>query len=163
MKSIVQKLIAAAVAFSATGLVLPEANAANLKLEGYGYYKLSNTVKYYANPPKQGGRYYKFKGGDYYHKATIGMDYLTNYSNSSSGDLSFEFWAMSYYGATKGIILMTEGLSPIRANRSFGDLIGSGYAIDLDTKRYPDINIWEYTRKGWTFRDALTFDYKTWL
>ena len=163
MKSIIHKLIAAAVAVSATGFVAPEARAADLRLEGYGYYEVANYVRFYAKPPKQGGRFNKFRGGDYYHKAEIGMDFLTNYSNSRSGDLSFEFWAMPYFGATKGIILMTEGLSPIRANRSFRNLTGEGYAIDLDRRRFPELNLWEYTRKGWKFRDALSFDYKAWL
>ncbi len=163
MKSILTKLIAAAVVFSASGFVLPEAKAANLRLEGYGYYEVSNYVKYYAKPPKQGGRFNKFRGGDYYHKAEIGMDYLVNHSNSRSGDLSFEFWAMPFYGATKGIILMTQGLSPIRANRAYNNLTGKGYAIDLDRRRYPELNIWEFTRQGWKFRDALSFNYKAWL
>lgn len=159
----INKLTAAAVAFSTTGFVLPEANAANLRLEGYGYFEVANYVRYYAKPPTQGGRFNKFRGGDYYHRAEIGMDFLTNNSNSRSGELSFEFWAMPFFGATNGIILMTEGLSPIRAKRSYRNLTGEGYAIDLDRRRFPELNIWEYTGPNWKFRDALTFDYKAWL
>ena len=163
MKHIITKLIAVAVALAATGVAVPEAKAAKLRLEGYGFFEVSNYVRFYAKPPRQGGRFDRFRGGDYYHRAEIGMDYLTNFSNRRSGDMSFEFWAMPYYGATSGIILMTEGLSPIRANRSFPDLRGSGYAIDLDRRRFPELSLWEYTRRGWKFRDVLTFDYQAWL
>jgi hypothetical protein len=163
MKSIIQKITTCTVALSAGTFTLPEAKAADLRLEGYGYFEVANYVRYYAKPPSQGGRFNKFRGGDYYHRAEIGMDFLSNRSNSRSGELSFEFWAMPFFGATKGIILMTEGLSPIRANRNYRNLTGEGYAISLDERRFPELNLWEFTRRGWKFRDALTFDYKAYL
>lgn len=164
MKSIICKFTIAAMALAGIGAVVPEAKAANLTLDGTGYFEVANRVKYYAKfkAPKQSGRYYNL-GADYYHKAEIGMDYLTNNSAKKSGDLSFEFWAMPYYGATSGVILMTEGLSPIKGRRSFTNLNAAGYAIDLDRRRFPELNIWEFNGRKWNFRDALTFDYKTWL
>ncbi len=163
MKSIIQKLTTCALALTSAPLFLSEAKAADLALEGFGYFEVANYVRYYGNPPQQSGRFNRFRGGDYYHRAEIGMDFLSNRSNSRSGELSFEFWAMPFFGATKGIILMTEGFNPIRANRGYRNLTSEGYAISLDARRFPELNLWEYTRSGWQFRDALTFDYKAYL
>lgn len=164
MKSILCKLTVAAVAIAGMTSFAPKAEAAKLLLDGYGYYKVANKVKYYPQfkAPKQSGRYINL-GADYYHKTSYGMDYLTNQSRAKSGDLSFEFWAMPYYGATKGVVLMTHGLKPIKARKTFSKVSAKGWAVDLDRRRFPELSIWEYTRQGWKFRDALTFDYKTWL
>ncbi|RYD42107.1 MAG: hypothetical protein EOP85_11670 [Verrucomicrobiaceae bacterium] len=163
MKSIISKFIAAAVAISATGIAIPKAEAAKIRLEGFGFYEVANKVRYFATPPKQGGRFYRFKGGDYYHKAEIGVDYMVNRSNSRSGDLSFEFWAMPFYGSTNGIILMTTSVGSLKARKQASDVDEDGQAIDLNRRRFPELNVWEYTRSGWKFRDALSFDYKAWL
>jgi hypothetical protein len=91
------------------------------------------------------------------------MDFVTNRSNGKSGSLSFEYWAMPYYGASKGIVLMTDSLKPIKGRDSNMDAQKSGKGVYIDRKRFPEINIWEFTRKGWKFRDALSFAYKDWL
>jgi hypothetical protein len=91
------------------------------------------------------------------------MDFITNHSSNSSGSLSYEFWGIPYYGASQGVILMTSGLAPLRGGYSYEQLYVSGYALALDEWRYPDINLWELTRKGWRFKDSLTFTKKTFL
>jgi hypothetical protein len=58
---------------------------------------------------------------------------------------------------------MTHGLSPLRGGYSYRKLSVSGHALSLDEWRYPDINLWEYTRKGWKFKDSLTFTKKSYL
>lgn len=165
MKSIISKLTLAAIALAGAGFLVPQADAAKLRLEGTGYYEVANKVKYYtkSKAPRQSGRPTYNLGKGYYHKAEIGMDYLVNYSGVKSGTLSFEFWAMPYYGATQGVVLMKEGLNPIRAGREFNNLRAVGWALDLDRRRFPELNIWELSKGGWTFRDALSFDYKVWL
>jgi hypothetical protein len=64
---------------------------------------------------------------------------------------------MPFYGASKGIVLMTRGLDPLKPGATRTNKRCNGYAIYLDEFRFPEINIWEYTRKGWKFRDALSF------
>lgn len=136
---------------------IPEASATDVTLDGYGYYNRSNKMRYYGKDgTRQSGRY-RYLGADYYRSTRIGMDYLTNRSNYRSGSLSFEFWAMPYYGATDGIVLMTLGTSPLPAGRSKRNFSATGYAVSLETYRYPELNIWEYTSEGWGFRDALSF------
>ena len=77
--------------------------------------------------------------------------------------MSFEIWAMPYYGATKGIILMTRHLNPLYANNYYVSKERTGYAISLDAYRFPELNLWEFTRNGWKWRDALTFKRKGYL
>ena len=162
MKSIVTKITTAALALLAMAHVAPEAKAANITLDGYGYYALGTKVTYYGSAPKQTGRY-KSLGSDYYHKITYEMDFITNRSGSSSGSLSYEFWAMPYYDSKSGIILMTRGLQPMAGGLSVKSLSKSGLGVFLDARRFPEMNIWEYTSKGWKFRDFLTFPRKIWL
>ncbi len=159
MKSLVQKLTTAAAAALALALSMPEANAAKITLDGYGYYALKTKVTYYGSAPKQSGRYSTL-GSDYYHKLAYRMDFLTNRSNSSSGSLSYEFWAMPYYGATTGIVLLTRSVQPMRAQQSIKNASKEGLGVFLDARKFPEMNIWEYTRKGWKFRDALSFTRK---
>lgn len=162
MTAIFKKLSLAAALAMTAATVAPEAKAANVTLDGYGQYFLGNTVKYYGGGVKQGGRY-KNLGADYYTKATIKMDFITNRSNAGSGSLSFEFWAMPYKGATTGIILMTKGLDPLPGRKSYNYVSAKGYAINLDRRRFPELNLWEFTRNGWKFRDVLSFPRKVWL
>ena len=162
MKSTLRKLTAAAFAILAVGNSIPTAKAADLTLDGYGSYSLGTSVSYYNTPPKQYGRYSNL-GRDYYHSATIRIDYVTNNSNSYSGDLSFELWAKRYYDGTSGIVLMTHsasGLSPYAANKV---LSRSGKAVSIDRYRFPELNLFEYTRNGWKSRDYLTFSKKTYM
>ncbi|MES2439613.1 MAG: hypothetical protein V4584_11125 [Verrucomicrobiota bacterium] len=162
MKSLIQRLASTGLALFAMSAAIPEAKATNVTLDGYGYYSIGNTVKFYGSGAKQTGRYRNL-GRDYYHSTTIRMDFVTNNSNNRSGDMSFEFWAMPYYDATSGIILMTRGVDPLLAGGSNRDFSKKGKAISLDARRFPELNLWEYTRKGWKFRDALTFKNKAWL
>ncbi|MEX1114440.1 MAG: hypothetical protein WEB53_04275 [Akkermansiaceae bacterium] len=160
MKSIITQLSTCALAMVALITTASETQAADVRLDGYGSYSLSKTVKYYGSGgPSQSGRYRKL-GSDYYKSATIRMDFLTNRSTSKSGDLSFELWAMPYYGATSGIILMTEALSPQAGDSSRSNVAKEGKAISLDARRFPEFNLFEYTRKGWKSRDYLSFSRK---
>ncbi len=164
MRTFVKKLTSAAVALCAVAVSIPETQAAKVTLDGFGYYALKKKVTYYGNNsvPKQSGRY-KSLGSDYYHKLAYQMDFITNRSNSQSGSLSWEFWAMPYLGSTSGIIIMTRQLQPFGPRKSFKNLEKEGLGIYIDRKRFPEMNLWEYTRKGWQFRDALSFTRKTFL
>lgn len=162
MKSIISKLTTAAVALFAVSTAIPKAEAAKITLDGYGYYALGTKVTYYGSAPAQSGRY-KSLGSDYYHKITYEMDFITNRSASGSGSLSYEFWAMPYYGSTTGIILMTRGVQPMYGGQSVKSLTKSGLGVFLDARRFPEQNIWEFTNNGWKFRDSLTFTRKIWL
>lgn len=162
MKSISQSLsIITAVALTMIGTA-PESHAAKVTLDGSGFYKLRPVVNYHDGGARQSGRYRNL-GGDYYHKGKIGMDWITNNSKSRSGTLSFELWAMPYYGATSGIILMTRKLKPLYGNYYYESKVRTGFAISLDARRFPELNLWEFTRKGWKWRDALTFKRKGYL
>lgn len=162
MRSLVKKLTTSAVALCAIAVSVPEIQAAKVTLDGYGYYALRKKVTYYQSPPAQSGRY-KSLGSDYYHKLSYQMDFITNRSNSGSGSLSYEFWAMPYLGATSGIIIMTRKLKPFEPHASFKNIEKEGLGIYIDRRRFPEMNLWEYTRKGWKFRDALSFTRSTWL
>jgi hypothetical protein len=141
---------------------IPAAQAADVTLDGYGYYKLSYYDAYLRKGAKQGGRYRNL-GADYYRKAEISMDFASNRSNTRSGDLSFELWALPFYGATSGTILMTHGLKYLKPNQYIRGLRKAGSAISLAEYQFPDFSIWEYTTEGWVFRDSLTFSKKDWL
>lgn len=162
MKSLVQKLSLVTAALFAVGTSIPDAQAANLTLDGFGYYDIQNRVRFFPGGAKQGGRYRNL-GADYYHKTTIEMDFITNRSYSRSGSMSFEFWAMPYYDANKGIILMTRGIGALGSRGSVVGADKTGYAVSLNARRFPELNLWEYTRSGWRFRDSLTFTRKTYL
>lgn len=159
MKSIISKL---ATAFIAVAALSPSIKAANVTLDGYGFYSLGTKVTYKGTPPKQGGRYNNL-GSDYYHNITYQMDFITNRSNGGSGSLSWEFWAMPYLGSESGIILITRGVGPMPGTSSIKSPNKSGAGIFLDARRFPEMNIWEYTNKGWKNRDYLTFPNKVWL
>lgn len=160
MKSILHHLTAATVALLAVTAAIPEAKAAQVTLDGTGFYSLARRLVYHPEPGlKQSGRK-PYLGEGYYHKAEIGMDYITNRSTRRSGDLSFELWAMPYYGANSGIILMTKGLNRLGGGNSYRDASPEGFAVLLDRRRFPELNLWEYTRRGWKYRDALSFTRK---
>lgn len=162
MKSIIQQSIAvAAVLFTVAGLI-PESQAADMRLNGSGYYWLGNREVFSNSGKEQSGRY-KNLGQDYYHKVEYGIDYVANNSYSSSGKLSYELWAMPYYGATSGIVLMTRQLGAFASRESKEDVWKNGYAISLNRNRFPEQSLWERTRNGWKFRDALTFSRKAYL
>jgi hypothetical protein len=152
---------AAAAAFTLIG-ALPEARAAKVRLDGSGYYELGTNIRYYPTGTRQTGRYDNL-GTDYYHRATIGVRWMTNQSPGRSGSLSFELWGMPYYGATKGIVLMTYGVWSLAGRQYRNNPSVTGNAVFLDRYRFPELNLWENTRKGWRWRDNLTFRRKNLL
>jgi hypothetical protein len=162
MKSIVKLLTTAALALSAIVLSTPEIRAADVRLEGYGEYFLNRNDAFFNRAPKQSGRYLKL-GRDYYRKTEIQIDYISNLSRTGSGSLSFELWAMPYYGATSGIVMMTRGLAPLRGGRSYKEVSVRGYALSLGEEKIPEFNLWEYTRRGWRNRSHLTFEESDYL
>jgi hypothetical protein len=161
MKSLIHRLVlTAGVTLAAASI--PAAHAAKVTLDGYGYYSLKDVVDYYGKGVKQSGRYTNL-GSDYYHKASYRMDFVTNHSSSGSGALSYELWAMPYYGATSGPILITRGLNPLAGGNYYKNASREGLAISLDAMGFPELDLWEYTRSGWKWRSALTFTHKTLL
>jgi hypothetical protein len=159
MKSIIKRLTTATAALFAVATILPEAQATKVTLEGYGSYKLAGSDGYFDNPPVQGGRYNSL-GRDYYHRAVIKMDYITNKSRTRSGDMSFELWGMAYYDATTGLVLMTRGINPVRGKRNIRAIREEGYAVSINEFRFPELDLYEYTSSGWIARDHLTFSKK---
>jgi hypothetical protein len=155
MKTFFRK-IPAGIAALAMSVVAPHAKATDLTLDGYGYYSLGSRITYFIDGRYQGGRFGNF-GKNYYRRATMRTDFITNWSSYRSGSMSYEFWGMPYYGASKGLIVMTRGLDPLGAGRYYKGRTVEGYAISPDSRRYPEFSLWEYTRKGWRFRDALSF------
>ncbi len=162
MKSLTQQLAAVATSVLAIAVFIPATQAADIRLQGSGYYDIGSFEIRSRYGKEQGGRYDNL-GGGYYHDIEYGMDYISNESGSRSGSLSYEFWALSYYGATSGTILMTRGLNSLAGDRSYIDLYRLGYGRSLNRYRYPEQNIWEFTSRGWRFRDSLAFSNKTLL
>lgn len=159
MKTIAS-IVAAAVMGYAGMFQSSTAVAADVTLEGFGYYELGNRTSYYRYGTAQRGRYSNL-GAGYYRTSEIGMDEVANHSNSRSGSLSFELWALPYYGATSGTVLMTQQLSPLWGGYSHIDIASYGRALSLNRYRYPELNLYEFTRYGWQWRDALSFGYRT--
>ncbi len=162
MKSLISKLVTPAIALFIAAAMIQKSHATKVTLDGYGSYLMGSKVTYYRSAPKQSGRYNSL-GKDYYHSISYTMDFITNRSNSKSGSLSYEFWAMPFYGADSGIILMTRNLKPMAGGLSVKYLTKTGLGVFLDTQRFPEMNLWEFTSKGWKFRDALSFPRKIWL
>lgn len=160
MKTIIRQSLAVAAALFTVAGPVPESHAAAVKLEGYGYYETGKHDVFSSNGKEQSGRYRNL-GRDYYHKVEYGIDFVTNYSNSSTGSLSYEFWAMPYYGATTGIVLMTRKLGTLARSEDFENVWKYGYAVSLDRNRFPEQSLWELTSSGWKFRDALSFSRRT--
>jgi hypothetical protein len=163
MKSIIHQITAAAAVLFAVAVAAPDSQAATVRLKGSGYYRLGNYDIFSHGGKEQSGRY-SYLGSDYYHKTEYGMDYITNTSGYSSGSLSYEFWALPYYGATSGIILMTRSLPSLGRGERYVSVYKYGWGISLNLYRYPEQNIWEYMGGGsWKFRDSLAFSKKTLL
>jgi hypothetical protein len=156
MKPIARILTAAVAAILTITGTSGESQAANVRLDGSGHYEFGPRITYFSKGLRQSGRYGNL-GRDYYRETIYGMRWITNHGNSRSGELSFEFWGMPYYGADSGIVLMTRGLSRLDDGSYYHNLSVKGHAIYLDEYRFPELNIWEYTRRGWRFRDALSF------
>jgi hypothetical protein len=160
MKPIIHRITVAAVAFIALATTAPEVHATNLTLEGSGYYESDRKIKFFGGRGKKQSGKFRYLGADFYRKTEIGMDEVVNSSNFRSGTMSFEFWAMDFFGAESGFILMTHKLSPLNSRRSYDEVDRKGYAVYLDERRYPELSLWEFTIDGWVFRDALSFSRK---
>lgn len=158
MKSNIRHLVTAAVSLVTVITSTPASRAADLTLDGSGYYNLDSSEYRSNGRYLQSGRYNSL-GKTYYHSAEIGMDEINNNSSVGSGSLSFELWAMPYYGANRGPILMTYGLSPLRGGYYLSDVVAEGEAVSLDRYAFPELDLFEYTRKGWKWRDVLMFSY----
>lgn len=164
MKKYIQKFTAAAAMIVASVAMIPETNAAAVKLDGSGYYILRPTKVYYPNGARQTGRYLnRSLGAGYYHNVEIGIDFITNRSTFPSGSLSWEFWAMPFYQATSGIILATHGVRAFRPGESVPNMAKVGMSVFLNARRFPEQNLWELTANGWRFRDVLRFTTKNLL
>lgn len=159
MQFIARKLTIAATALAAIALSVPEARSADVRLEGTGYYKLVNRTEFYQEGVEQSGRYRNL-GRDYYHQIEYGVDFIGNDSNRRSGSLSYEFWALPFYGSTSGIIVMTRGVQSIPGRNNLDGVVRTGLGVSLHKRRFPEQSLWEFTRKGWKFRDALSFSRK---
>lgn len=156
MKAITRNLTAATAALITLIGATTESRAAKLTLDGSGYYKFGDKIRHSTEGVSQTGRYSNLTGA-YYRRSTIGMDWITNHSTSRSGKLSFELWGMPYYGATKGVVLMTRSLGALSGGHYDRKVSRKGHAVFLDEYRFPEINLWEKTKNGWSFKDALSF------
>jgi hypothetical protein len=138
------------------------AKAADLDLRGYGSVSESPYESYSGYGAAQGGRYRNL-GAGYYRRTTIGVDAIRNYSSFSSGSISFELWAMPYYGATSGTVLMTTNAGTVFGRSTKWNVYRSGNKMAYDGYAFPELNIWEYTRRGWGFRDNIAFTRNRWM
>ncbi len=152
--------VAAAVMGCAGFFSFSHARAADVTLEGTGYYELGSRASYYRYGTSQSGRYRNL-GGGYYHSGEIGMDEVANNDGFRSGSLSFELWALPYYGANSGSVVLTRQIGSLYGGYSFFDQVSYGRTLSLNRYLYPELNLYEYTRYGWSWRDALSFSYRT--
>jgi len=132
------------------------AKAADLELRGYGSVNESPYQSYLYYGAAQDGRYRNL-GAGYYRRTTIAVDGIRNYSNFGSGSLSFELWAMPYYGASSGSVLMTTNAGTVFGLATKLNVIRTGNKVGYGGFAFPELNLWEYTRNGWGFRDNITF------
>lgn len=131
--------------------------AADVTIDGSGFYNARKKVTFRGNGARQAGRYGNF-GPDFYRHNRYGVQWLTNRSFQRSGRLSLEFWGMPFYGATEGVVLMTRQVPRIGPGRTQRNVRRQGAALFLDEVRFPEISVWEFrSRGGWVFRDALSF------
>jgi hypothetical protein len=139
------------------------AKAADLELGGYGTVSESPYEGYSYYGARQTGRYRNL-GEGYYRRTTIRVDGIRNYSSGRSGALSFELWAMPYYGADNGFVLMTTNASSVYGLSTKWNVYRTGNKVALDDYAFPELNLWEYNRGfGWGFRDNLTFSDDRWM
>ncbi|NJM37297.1 MAG: hypothetical protein HC845_05180 [Akkermansiaceae bacterium] len=157
MKSIIHQITSAAFVFLAIAVSTPQVRAADLTLEGSGYYDLDSDFFYVGGRgASQSGRYRNL-GRDYYHETAIGMDEVVNNSRSRSGTMSFEFWGLDFFGADSGFVLMTSRVKSLGGGRFYDGIDRVGNSIFLDEYRFPELNLYELTRSGWRYRDSLSF------
>jgi len=138
------------------------AKAADLELRGYGSVNESPYEAYSRYGATQDGRYRNL-GAGYYRRTTIAVDGIRNYSSFGSGSLSFELWAMPYYGASSGSVLMTTNAGTVFGRATKLNVIRTGNKVAFDGYAFPELNLWENTRSGWGFRDNITFSRSRWM
>jgi hypothetical protein len=138
------------------------AKGADLEMRGYGSVSESPYESYSSRGAAQSGRYRNL-GSGYYRRTTIGVDAIQNYSSFRSGSISFELWAMPYYGATSGTVLMTTNAGDVSRFSTKRNVYRTGNKLSYDGYAFPELNIWEYTRSGWGFRDNITFSLNRWM
>jgi len=132
------------------------AKAADLELRGFGSVNESPFETYSRFGAAQDGRYRNL-GAGFYRRTTIAVDGIRNYSSFGSGSLSFELWAMPYYGATSGSVLMTTNAGTVFGRATKLNVIRTGNKVAFDGFAFPELNLWEFTRSGWGFRDNIAF------
>lgn len=159
--SIAQFTIAAAVVF-AFASTAPEAKCADVAFQGFGSYDVRSSERFFSRPPRQGGRF-RSLGADFYRRAEIEVDAVRNFSRGRSGNMSFELWAMPFFGASRGSVLMTNGLRPLNGRRSFRGVFATGFAVSLNQPGFAELSLWEFNRRRWRFRDALSFTNRDWF
>ncbi|MFK7849403.1 MAG: hypothetical protein AB8D78_00360 [Akkermansiaceae bacterium] len=136
--------------------------AADLDLRGWSSVKEGWYESYQYDGAWQGGRYRNL-GEGYYRKTTVRVKRIQNYSRWRSGWTSFELWGMPYYGANSGTILMTTPTGRIWGWSSKWNVRRTGNKVALDDYAFPELNLWEYTRKGWRFRDNIPYSRDRWM
>ena len=156
MKSLIKSISLATVVAGSLFLSAPTAEAARVSLDGYGTYRLSNFERYFPRGVAQGGRYRNL-GADYYRNSRIRVDAITNRSGFRSGPLSFELWAMPFFGANSGTVLMTSNAGRLGGFHLQSPVNRYGRAVSLNRRGFPELNLWEYTYRKWRFRDAISF------
>ena len=141
---------------------ISEVKAADLELRGLGSVSESPRQAYLRFGAAQDGRYRNL-GAGFYRRTTIAVDGIRNYSGFSSGSLSFELWAMPYYGATSGSVLMTTNAGTVFGRATKLNVIRTGNKVDYGGFAFPELNLWEFTRSGWGFRDNIAFSRSRWM
>ena len=135
---------------------LSGAKAADLSLRGFGSVNESRYEGYSYYGATQSGRYRNL-GEGYYRRTRISVDGIRNYSYGRSGSLSLELWAMPFYGASSGNVLMTNHAGSVYGRATKWGVARTGNKVSLDEIAFPELNLWEYTRYGWSFRDNILF------
>jgi hypothetical protein len=154
MKTIASRIVIAAITVAAS--ISHSSAIPVVSLDGSGAYSLGNSDFRDSGRGLQSGRYRNL-GRTYYHTASYDMDEINNNTDVRSGSLSFEFWGLRFYKALRGPILMTYGLSPLGGGNFYQNAFAEGFAVSLGRFAYPELNLVEYTRRGWKWRDSLSF------
>lgn len=162
MKTVKVRFGVAFVAMVSTFSGVSVVKAADLDMRGYGSVNESPYEAYSRYGASQSGRYRNL-GTGYYRRTTIGVDAIRNYSGFRSGSISFELWAMPYYGATSGTVLMTTNAGDVSGFSTKRNVYRTGNKMSYDGYAFPELNIWEFTRSGWGFRDNITFSLNRWM
>jgi hypothetical protein len=162
MKTLKVRFGIALMAMASTFASTSGAKAADLELRGYASVNESRFESYSGFGAVQNGRYSNL-GAGYYRRTTVGVDGIRNYSSFNSGSISMELWAMPYYGATSGTVLMTTNAGTVFRRSTKLNVYRTGNKMAYDGFAFPEVNIWEFTRSGWGFRDNIAFTRNRWM